>query len=122
KGENYFYKFLDHIGAGEAVNEINYPSSKEYTAFKRGNYIAKRNGFWEITYQGSLARVIELKGLNDIATLLQSPGTEFHCTELMGAAVQSEGEDLLDPKAKQAYRRRLQQLRDEIAEKEELHD
>lgn len=122
KGESNFYKFLDHIGAGEAIEETTCLTSNEHATFQRSNCIARRNGFWEITYQGSLARVIELKGLNDIATLLQSPGNEFHCTELMGAAVQSEGEDLLDPKAKQAYRRRLQQLRDEIAEKEELHD
>ncbi len=119
--ENYFYKFLDHIGADELIPEENTSSASEPSSQWLNRFV-KRNGFWEITYQGSLTRVIELKGLYDIAALLRSPGTEFHCTELMGAVVQSNGEVVLDAKAKHEYRRRLQELRDEIAEREEMQD
>ncbi len=121
RGENFFYEFLDHIAADELIPEEKSTSTVDSPS-QWSNRFVKRHGFWEITYQGSLTRVIELKGLYDVAVMLRSPGTEFHCTELMGAAVQSDGEVVLDAKAKQEYRRRLQTLRDEITEKEEMQD
>ena len=60
----------------------------------------------------------DLKGLHDLARLMASPGQELHCLDLAGAAdgvpVQGHAGEHLDDEARAAYKRRIDELREEV--------
>lgn len=103
----------------------------------------RREGeYWTIGYQTEWGRLRGSKGLIYMAHLLRSPGQEFHVLDLIALtrapadgtgplaaagdelAVGGLGDagELLDPRAKQAYRERLAELRAELAEAEGFAD
>jgi predicted ATPase len=108
--------------------------------------VFRREGaFWTLAYQGHVCRLKDAKGLHYIATLLRSPGQEFHVIDLMArvtpqptpsltalpARLAAEhlhvsgpdaGGNQLDAQARVAYRRRLKDLQDELEEAERFHD
>jgi hypothetical protein len=88
---------------------------------------------WTIAYAGTTTQLRDTKGLRHIATLLASPGTEVHVLELVAVVEGSAngaapaGEDLqrgrpadlgpvIDPQAREEYRQRLEDLREELEE------
>ncbi len=93
----------------------------------------RREGeYWSVVYEGDAFRLRDSKGLSYIARLLSSPGRELHALDLIAsdggtAGVAAPREDdlsvdageglaVLDDEAKEAYRSRLAELDDEIAE------
>jgi hypothetical protein len=78
-------------------------------------------------------RVRDLKGMHYLARLLAHPGREFHALDLVAAesvgvarsdermALGDAGE-MLDARAKTAYRRRLAEIEDDIAQAHALGD
>jgi hypothetical protein len=85
--------------------------------------VFRREGeLWEVRYEGDVFSVRDVKGLRYLAVLLASPGREIHAVELAQAieGVQEPvrvGESVgpaLDAQAKQAYRRRLEELGEEL--------
>jgi hypothetical protein len=97
--------------------------------------------YWTMAYQGTTCRLRNSKGLHYITCLLQEPGRTFHALELatlVGAGqpcatvvetvsdlpVTAPGDlgGLLDAQAKTAYKRRLCELQDELAEAQQFHD
>ncbi len=102
----------------------------------------RREGqYWTVAYDGEMARLLDRKGLRHIANLIAAPGREVHVLELVGAAEGDSTERLdeetaraltttrldgteavLDPKAKEAYRRRLRELSEELEEARAWHD
>ncbi len=89
-----------------------------YALFRREGEI------WTIGYEGSVFRLRDVKGLRYIAFLLGSPGRETHAVEL-AQAVEGSSEHTraggppgpaLDAQAKDAYRRRLADLGEELEE------
>jgi tetratricopeptide (TPR) repeat protein len=103
------------VGAGTAPG-----SAKRVAVFRR------RGDFWEIGYEGDAHLVKDLKGLGYVATLLGNPGTEIHvgdlASELEAAPDLGDAGAMLDPDAKEAYRGRLEDLREELAQAEEWGD
>jgi tetratricopeptide (TPR) repeat protein len=100
--------------------------------------VFRREGeYWSIAFAGEAFRVKDVKGLHYLAHLLRHPGREFHVLDL-AAAGQPAGaggmrpsaarEDdlhqgglsgtgpMLDQQAKTAYRARLRELEEELAE------
>jgi tetratricopeptide (TPR) repeat protein len=101
--------------------------------------VFRREGqIWTITYDGRTARLHDLRGFRYIADLLGSAGREFHAMELLTAHTSAAGldstghgfdgvtstpsEPVLDARAKQEYRRRLQDLSEELDEARSWHD
>jgi hypothetical protein len=106
--------------------------------------------YWTIAYRGTVCRLKDAKGLHYIAFLLRYPGREFHTIELVTTvgkrqrpatttpdAVQSKDQltahylsvrgvgdagTLLDAQAKAAYKRRLDDLREELEEAQRFND
>jgi tetratricopeptide (TPR) repeat protein len=97
--------------------------------------------YWAIGPRGKAMRLKDSKGLDYIARLLASPGEEIHALDLLagGSApagksakadlaeqgvrtARANGGDVLDSQARQAYRSRLEELREEIAEAEDWND
>lgn len=104
------------------------------------NLFRREGEYWTIAYEGEPFRLRDLKGLRYLARLLGEPGREFHVLDLVtmesGAADRlgprsepgltvarpSGLGPLLDAGAKEAYRKRLRDLEEEITEAREKGD
>lgn len=98
--------------------------------------VFRREGeFWTIAYDGRTFRLRDVKGLRYISSLLARPGREVHALELASAAAghtaagrprpadealggswPSDGDAVLDDRARQEYRQRLAELEEELEE------
>ncbi|MDP9068371.1 MAG: AAA family ATPase [Actinomycetota bacterium] len=106
-------------------------------------YTFRREGdYWTIEYQSDVIRVKDSKGMRYLDILLRAPGREIHALELAstvggeqrrvsvsdpmaeGLPVMSfsEGDPLLDPKAKAAFKERIADLQEEMIDAEEMND
>jgi tetratricopeptide (TPR) repeat protein len=101
--------------------------------------------YWTISYHDSIFRLKHVRGLHYIAHLLQHPHQEWHVFDLVtlarppaawssmpmgphsttaaprGVNLGDAGE-ILDPQARTAYKQRLQELREELAEAQRAND
>ncbi|MDQ2942129.1 MAG: transcriptional regulator [Candidatus Dormibacteraeota bacterium] len=104
--------------------------------------IFRREGdYWSLVFEGRTVRVRDLRGMRYLARLLAHPGQEFHVLNLVavetGSVVaqaesgQSAGLSrtalgdagaMLDVQAKNAYRRRLAEIEDDLEEARALGD
>ena len=106
--------------------------------------------YWTILYEGQELRIKDAKGLRDLAVLLANPRKEIHVTDLMAASGNTEpdpragayermgpkqlaslgleasrgerSETVLDAEARAAYRARLGELKEDLAEAERCND
>nr|MDQ3642151.1 transcriptional regulator [Actinomycetota bacterium] len=97
-------------------------------------HLSQEGEYWAFHYEGGVARLRDSKGLRYLARLLRNPGQEVHALDLVvgdggaGAVAGRVAEPglsragagdagaMLDPQAKAAYRRRLEDLREELDE------
>ncbi len=107
---------------------------------RSGANIFRRSGdYWSIVFEGRTTRLRDLKGLWYMSRLLAEPGREFHVVDLVtadpnrrsggiGAPAErtplpdSDCGPLLDSRAKEAYRRHLTEIDEDIAEARILGD
>lgn len=98
----------------------------------------KEGEFWTVAYEGCVARLKDALGLQYLVHLLRHPGRPFHVTELLALAggsrtetkapeglsvrVGSDALPALDERARSAYRARLLELEEDLAEAEHNHD
>ena len=100
----------------------------------------REDDFWIISYAGARARMPDSLGLRYLDPLVRSPGRELAALELVqlagatGAAgtgmraddlhevSSADANDVLDQQARNAYRQRLNELGQELAEAEEWND
>ena len=87
----------------------------------------RRDGeVWTLAFAGRRAQLRDAKGLRDLAVLLAAPGQEVAAADLVTGTVrpvQVFGADpVLDERARAAYRARLADLDDELAEADAHHD
>ncbi len=83
------------------------------------------DGQWVIRFDGRFVHLQDAKGLRDLARIIGAHGAEVHVRELVdpeaGTAIVGTGADpVLDEQAKAQYRRRLDELADQIVEAEEI--
>lgn len=94
--------------------------------------------FWTLQYAGRVARLRDARGLQHLARLLRQPGTPVHVLALVGdegargggrrddgAPLHVGGDDgdaVLDARARRAYRQRLRDLDEELAEAQDHAD
>ncbi|MEV6490268.1 hypothetical protein AB0M20_16835 [Actinoplanes sp. NPDC051633] len=90
--------------------------------------------YWSFVFDGHTAHVRDLKGLHYLARLLAEPGREFHVLDLVAAETGSgaspersrigdlphsplgDAGEMIDARAKDAYRRRLTEIDDDLAQ------
>jgi hypothetical protein len=94
---------------------------------------------WTLHLDGRSVHIRDSKGVRCLATLLSNPGVEIHSLQLAGvpsrgtsaaasaaasltATGSGDAGPILDPQAKAAYRRRLDELREELDEAEAFND
>jgi tetratricopeptide (TPR) repeat protein len=101
--------------------EVAVGAATEINAFRR------EGDYWSVDFEGRTVHVRDLKGMRHLAQLLAHPGREFHVLDLVGAetgpplALGNAGE-LLDDRAKTAYRRRLAEIEADIEQARALDD
>lgn len=95
------------------------------------NVTAVREGdVFRIAWSGGEVRVKDSKGMRYLVELLARPSEELHATQLVALAEgvdraelpRGDAGEMLDREAKQAYRRRIEDLREQIEEATELGD
>jgi tetratricopeptide (TPR) repeat protein len=87
------------------------------------NVFRREGDFWSVVFDDRTARLRDLKGLHYLARLLADPGKEFHVLDLVSAEraespmlLGGDAGELLDAPAKQAYRRRLAEIEEDLDE------
>ena len=96
------------------------------------NVFRREGDYWTVIFEGQTVRVRDLKGMRYLARLLADPGRELHVLDLVAAETGSGGPvdgspaarlprpalgdagAMLDGRAKDAYRRRLAEIDDDI--------
>jgi hypothetical protein len=108
-------------------------------AGERVPQVFRREGeVWMLAYGSREVRLRDVRGLHYLATLLREPGREFHVCDLVGStngggpAVRDPSLEIvlglgdagarIDARARAAYRARLGELEEEIAEAERRND
>jgi tetratricopeptide (TPR) repeat protein len=97
------------------------------TATTETNVFRREGDYWSVMFEGRTVRVRDVKGMRYLAQLLAHPGQEFHVLDVVAAetgqqtALGDAGE-ILDERAKTAYRRRLAEIEDDIEQARALED
>jgi hypothetical protein len=96
------------------------------------NVFRREGDYWSVTFERHAAHVRDLKGMRYLARLLADPGREYHVLDLVASetagVAQSDSShaarmprsalgdagEILDTRAKNAYRRRLAEIDDDI--------
>jgi tetratricopeptide (TPR) repeat protein len=93
-----------------------------------GNVFRRDGDYWSVIFDGHTAHVRDLKGMRYLARLLAEPGREYHVLDLVAAetgsgapgdpprSVLGDAGEMIDARAKDAYRRRLAEIDDDIAQ------
>jgi hypothetical protein len=110
------------------------PGVTDFSMFRR------EGDYWSVSFEGRTVQVRDLKGIRYLARLLADPGRELHVLDLVaaesarfaraasgpGAGVSHTGTgdagEMLDARAKGAYRRRLAEIEDDIEQTRALED
>ncbi|HEY1343916.1 MAG TPA: AAA family ATPase, partial [Streptosporangiaceae bacterium] len=95
-----------------------------------GNVLHRDGDVWTVAFNGRTVPLRDAKGLRDLAVLLAAPGREVAVTELAAgvpggeapAAAALGADPILDDRARAAYRARLAELDDGLAEADARHD
>ena len=77
---------------------------------------------WTVAWAGRSVQLRHAKGVDDLASLLAAPGRAFHVLDLLGAPGDRGGDEMLDRRARDAYRARAEELREEIEQAQRDHD
>ena len=116
KDNSHLKKFLDHI-TEQSID------TKEQTRTQqpRSSFIFT-NGIWKIIFDHHEISLPDSKGLQDIAALLKKPFQEISCLELMGAVQDEEGVELIDQKAREEIKAKINSLSEDIEEADSMQD
>jgi predicted ATPase len=102
-----------------------------------GRVFRHEGELWRLSYDGADAHLPDLKGLHDLVRLLAAPGEEVHCLELAagpaapparapaaedGLGMQGHAGELLDERARTEFRRRIEDLREDLELAEAAND
>ncbi len=122
-------------GAGAAVT----PRAGRATVAVRGGVFRSEGDVWVVGLDGAEHRVRATKGLGYVASLLAAPARQIHALDLVGSVggdsrragrgaaaelepARASGEEVLDARARAAYRERIEMLQAGIDEAEEWND
>ena len=91
------------------------------------NVFRREGDYWSVSFEGRTVHVRDLKGMRYLAQLLAHPGREFHVLDLVGAETgqriaPGDAGEVLDERAKAAYRRRLAEIEADMEQARALED
>ena len=140
----------DHGKLAEALLESVRASLANHPVFHthEESCFVRQGDYWTIRYHGHTAFLKATRGLQCLACLLRTPGREFHVSELLASLLEApvaasavvasgrlredgghcttaglnDGSPILDAQAKAEYKRRLNELRQDLEEAERFND
>jgi tetratricopeptide (TPR) repeat protein len=103
------------------------------------NVFRLEGDYWSVVFDDRTVRVRDLKGMRYLARLLGDPGREFHVLDLVAAELGRSAQggvpdpglspsflgdagEILDARAKEAYRRRLAEIEEDLEEARAIGD
>jgi len=104
------------------------------------NRFLREGDYWSVTFDGRTVRVRDAIGMRYLARLLADPGREFHVLDLVASgtggtepalggpepglqyATAGDAGEMLDARAKEAYRRRLAEIDEDFEEARAIGD
>jgi tetratricopeptide (TPR) repeat protein len=104
------------------------------------NVFRREGDYWTVIFEGHTVHVRDLKGMRYLARLLAEPGREYHVLDLVAAETSrssrvdsgqvanlplsalGDAGEILDARAKDAYRRRITEIDDDIEQARTLGD
>ena len=104
------------------------------------NVFRREGDYWSVSFEGHTVHMRDLKGMRYLARLLADPGREYHVLDLVAAETGSDAQgasshaaglprsalgdagESLDAHAKDAYRRRLAEIEDDIEQARAIGD
>ena len=134
---------LDAIEAAPSVApavEVEHHDALDERPLASLNVFRREGDYWLVNFEGHTVRVRDLKGMRYLARLLADPGREYHVLDLVaaetggGVRVDSsraatlersplgDAGETLDARAKEAYRRRLAEIDDDIDQARAIGD
>lgn len=109
--------------AGLEDERVKKPAASVPVAWPVGNVFRKEGALWTLCFDHEVAHLPEVRGFHDLAQLLARPGEELHCAALAGLPADTgHGTEMLDERARRAYRTRLREIEAEITEAGEAND
>ena len=104
------------LGASTRVAEIDELLGGRPTPSEDAVFI-REGAVWRVTFRDRSTTVRHGKGMADLAALLAQPGRETHVLDLVGGATAEDDlGPVLDDHARDAYRRRITELNEAIAD------
>jgi non-specific serine/threonine protein kinase len=89
----------------------------------------RQGDYWTIGYQGQVAILKATRGLDCLCYLLRHPARDVHVSELLATPIDlplpaffQDGGPILDSQAKAEYKRRVDELRNDLEEAERFND
>ena len=123
----HFLEGLRRAGLGELAP--GHRPSKSDAEIRPAGLRADTNAFqqegelWSVAFAGKGARLVGLKGFEDISRLLANPRQPIHSIELMGSTPSlSQADSTLDAEARAVLDRRVRELREEVTDGERAND
>jgi hypothetical protein len=122
-------EILVRVGAALELDTTGPPRS--VPAATTPPFALRRDGAeWSISHGGETFRLKDVRGLGMLANLVQSPGREIHSLDLASnpgaetSAVIDVGDagEIIDARAREAYKRRISDLREAVDEAEHFAD
>ncbi|MDP1805840.1 MAG: tetratricopeptide repeat protein, partial [Acidimicrobiales bacterium] len=113
------------LGVRRRVSELEGLIAPAPASAPPANVFHRERDVWTLGYAGRVVLLKDVKGLRDLATLVAYPGRELAAAELAGApgAVAQAGlGDVLDRRARDAYKTRLLELDEELEEADAAGD
>jgi tetratricopeptide (TPR) repeat protein len=101
------------------------PKPAPATAPATAPAFVREGDVWAITFMQDTVRVKNTKGLEILAKLVAEPDREFHVVDLAGAGPvveESSTGEVIDARAREAYKKRALELRAELEEATEWND
>jgi tetratricopeptide (TPR) repeat protein len=128
---------LESIEAGPSLAPappvpVERPAALDAPAAADANVFRRQGDYWLVVFDGHTVRLRDLKGMRYLARLLAEPGREYHALDLAASeagrsanadnsdaarvprAAFGDAGDVLDARAKDAYRRRLAEIDDDL--------
>jgi tetratricopeptide (TPR) repeat protein len=78
----------------------------------------KEEGIWKLGLLGNTAIMKDMKGLQDIQTLLMNPGKDIYVLDLIGGMEADKGVEILDDQARKEIQEKIRILTEDLEEAE----
>jgi tetratricopeptide (TPR) repeat protein len=117
-------RVAERVAEVEALLNPGAESAPEPPPESAGGVFRRSGTFWTVTWRGREATLPAVKGMADLAVLLSQPDRETHVLDLVGATATPRGDlgEVIDASAREAYRTRLAELDERLAEAEAAGD